>query len=155
MFIRVDNVLINLDEIHTAILDNSLQDSLPILKLQMRGGIRTTVGHGADPEVVFDVMVAALAEAGQLYTPAEPDPPIEMSDLELGFLMQADDEGYKYIARDRNGQLFAYKDEPHKDGPEWMTYAPAAEPERMCDELFDFVDFDDDEPTKIAELLGR
>ena len=116
MFIRVDNVLINLDEIHTAILDNSLQDSLPILKLQMRGGIRTTVGHGADPEVVFDVMVAALAETGQ---------------------------------------LFAYKDEPHKDGPEWMTYAPAAEPERMCDELFDFIDFDDAEPTKIAELLGR
>ena len=69
--------------------------------------------------------------------------------------MQADDEGYKYIARDRNGQLFAYKDEPHKDGPEWMTYAPAAEPERMCDELFDFIDFDDAEPTKIAELLGR
>ena len=124
MFVRVDNVLINLDEIHTAILDNSLQDSLPILKLQMRGGIRSTIDRAADPELVFNVMVDALAEAGQLYTPAEPDPPIEMSDLELGFLMQADDEGYKYIARDRNGQLFAYKDEPYKDGPEWMTYAP-------------------------------
>ena len=155
MFIRVDNVLINLDEIHTAILDNSLQDSLPILKLQMRGGIRTTVGHGADPEVVFDVMVAALAEAGQLYTPAEPEPPIEMSDLELGFLMQAVDDGYRYIARDENGQLYAYQGKPHKDGPEWMIDQIEEKPERMCDELFDFIDFDDAEPTKIAELLGR
>ena len=155
MFVRVDNVLINLDEVNTAVLDTSVLDNRTMLKLEMRGGIRTTVDHGADPEVVFDVMVAALAEAGQLYTPAEPDPPIEMSDLELDFLMQADDEGYKYIARDYNGQLFAYKDKPHKDGQEWMAYAPAAEPERMCDELFDFVDFDDAEPTRIADLLGR
>lgn len=155
MFVRVDNVLINLDEMNTAILDTSVLDNRTMLKLEMRGGIRTTIDRGADPELVFNVMVDALAEAGQLYTPAEPDPPIEMSDLELGFLMQAVDDGYRYIARDENGQLYAYQGKPRKDGPEWMTDQIEEKPERMCEELFDFVDFDDAEPTKIADLLGR
>ena len=82
MFVRVDNVLINLDEIHTAFLDTSVLDSRPILKLQMKGGMRSSIDSEADPELVFNVIIEALSSTGQLYSPADPDMPIELSFLE-------------------------------------------------------------------------
>ena len=64
MFVRVDNVLINLDEIHTAFLDTSVLDSRPILKLQMKGGMRSSIDSEADPELVFNVIIEALSSTG-------------------------------------------------------------------------------------------
>ena len=153
MFVRVDNVLINLDEIHTVFLDTSVLDSRPILKLQMKGGRRSSIDSEADPELVFNVIIEALSSTGQLYSPADPDMPIELSFLEKQELDAVAKQGYKFIARDMSGALFAYADSPEKGKSEWID-DNGIKPQRMRDELFDFIDFDDDAPFSISDLRG-
>ena len=153
MFVRVDNVLINLDEIHTAFLDTSVLDSRPILKLQMKGGMRSSIDSEADPELVFNVIIEALSSTGQLYSPADPDMPIELSFLEEQELDAVAKQGYKYLARDMSGALFAYAGCPEKRSREWFD-GNDIRPQRMRDELFDFIDFDDDAPFSISDLRG-
>ncbi len=153
MFVRVDNVLINLDEIHTAVLDTSVLDSRPILKLQMKGGMRSSIDSEADPELVFNVIIEALSSTGQLYSPADPDMPIELSFLEEQELDTVAKQGYKYLARDMSGALFAYADCPEKGKREWLEDS-SIRPKRMRDEIFDFIDFDDDAPFSISDLRG-
>ena len=153
MFVRVDNVLINLDEIHTAFLDTSVLDNKAILKLQMKGGIRSSIACEADPELVFNVIIDALSSTGQLYSPAEPDFPIELSDPEIEALRTVKAQGYQYIARDKHGWLYAYAGCPDKRSCEWIA-SDDIRPQRMKDELFDFIDFDDESPTEIADLIG-
>jgi len=153
MFVRVDNVLINLDEIHTVFLDTSVLDSRPILKLQMKGGMRSSIDSEADPELVFNVIIEALSSTGQLYSPADPDMPIELSFLEKQELDAVAKQGYKFIARDMSGALFAYADSPEKGKSEWID-DNGIKPQRMRDELFDFIDFDDDAPFSISDLRG-
>ena len=153
MFVRVDNVLINLDEIHTAFLDTSVLDSRPILKLQMKGGMRSSIDSEADPELVFNVIIEALSSTGQLYSPAEPDFPIELSDPEIEALRTVKAQGYQYIARDKHGGLYAYAGCPDKGSCEWID-SDDIRPQRMKDELFDFIGFDDESPTEIADLIG-
>ena len=153
MFVRVDNVLINLDEIHTAFLDTSVLDSRPILKLQMKGGMRSSIDSEADPELVFNVIIEALSSTGQLYSTADPDMPIELSFLEEQELDTVAKQGYKYLARDMSGALFAYAGCPEKRSREWFDDNDIR-PQRMRDELFDFIDFDDDAPFSISDLRG-
>ena len=153
MFVRVDNVLINLDEIHTAFLDTSVLDSRPILKLQMKGGMRSSIDSEADPELVFNVIIEALSSTGQLYSPTDPDMPIELSFLEEQELDTVAKQGYKYLARDMSGALYAYADCPEKGNREWLEDS-SLRPKRMRDEIFDFIDFDDDAPFSISDLRG-
>ena len=153
MFVRVDNVLINLDEIHTAFLDTSVLDSRPILKLQMKGGVRSSIDSEADPELVFNVIIEALSSTGQLYSPTDPDMPIELSFLEEQELDTVAKQGYKYLARDMSGALYAYADCPEKGNREWLEDS-SLRPKRMRDEIFDFIDFDDDAPFSISDLRG-
>ena len=61
------------------------------------------------------------------------------------------DSKYKYIGRDMNGLLHAYKEKPEKDESEWS--APSYVGLLAFRHLFSMVKWEDDEPWKIEDLL--
>ena len=60
---------------------------------------------------------------------------------------------YKYLARDEDGELFAYSVEPEKDVDIWNT--ALNECAFVKDDIFTEVQWSDNEPTKISDLLGK
>ena len=64
-------------------------------------------------------------------------------------------EGYRYLARDKNGELFAYEGAPSKvdDFGAWGVYVLLKHEHIGNDDLPE-VQWSDDEPTKIADLLA-
>ena len=57
---------------------------------------------------------------------------------------------YKWIARDKNGQIFLYKNRPFKS----VFWVDACESPRLVfPHLFQFIKWEDDEPYSIEELL--
>ena len=62
---------------------------------------------------------------------------------------------YKYIARDKDGELYIYKHKPIKDQILWLLQTAD---DRECklqlfNHLFKFINWDDDEPYKIEDIL--
>ena len=62
------------------------------------------------------------------------------------------EEGYHYLARDESGDLFAYAIEPEKKNYLWTVYFDDCE--IIENDNFPEVQWTDDEPTKISELLA-
>lgn len=62
------------------------------------------------------------------------------------------DSKYKYIGRDMNGLLCAYKEKPEKDESEWS--APSYVGLFAFRHLFSMVKWEDEEPRKIEDLLN-
>lgn len=66
----------------------------------------------------------------------------------------------KYLARDKNGVLFAYTDKPQKDEDTWDYFCcnnPAATLKRITlwGLEFNTIQWDDEEPTSREEILGK
>lgn len=61
------------------------------------------------------------------------------------------DEQYQWIARDKNNRIWLYEEKPFKDDDEWIamesSYFDA------FNHLFKFINFEDEEPINIQELL--
>lgn len=80
--------------------------------------------------------------------------------LEFALLKDFHDKGYRFIARDKNSNLFFYKKHPIKveenwndpefDGDNYVKFI--LEPSI---DLFDFVEWEDDEPFWIEEILAK
>ena len=64
-----------------------------------------------------------------------------------GFL----EHGFKYLARDESGDLFAYAIEPEKKNYLWTVYFDDCE--IIENDNFPEIKWSDDEPTRIADLL--
>lgn len=62
-------------------------------------------------------------------------------------------KGYKYIARDKNNKLFVYYGKPYKYKSEWDYSDETYEKFLLFDHLFQMVQWTDDEPWKIEDLL--
>lgn len=78
--------------------------------------------------------------------------PIKLTRLEYELLKFWNVEGYKYIARDRDKRLYAYKEKPTKKYDCWGCMCG----HRMINDfvaLFQFVKWEDEEPTSIKEVL--
>ena len=59
---------------------------------------------------------------------------------------------YKYIARDRSGLIFLFSKKPSKCDYSWIGYNDIAFPYYH---LFQFIQWEDEEPYLIEELLGK
>lgn len=82
----------------------------------------------------------------------------KLSEREIEVLKALDVLGYKYIARNESGNIFAYWSKPVKDGGLWF-FNNTVHPDELGTShlkryLFSFVDWKDKEPTSIQELLS-
>ena len=82
----------------------------------------------------------------------------EITLLEFALLNAFYNEGYKFIARDENNALYFYKKCPVKDeaywnDPEHDSINCANLNLKPLIELFDFIEWEDDEPFAIEEIL--
>lgn len=60
--------------------------------------------------------------------------------------------GFNYIARDKDYDLYAHMNKPHKDNIEWNNDSSLM-PLDFLTVGFEFIKWSDDEPTKIDDLL--
>ena len=68
-------------------------------------------------------------------------------------ILQSIDPQFKYIARDKNGFLYLYYDEPKKEEKSWY---PESDYSDLCafNHLFKNVSWEDEEATLIQDLLN-
>lgn len=80
--------------------------------------------------------------------------PIKVSRLEYEILKFAINKNFEYIARDYDGQLYAFMEKPYKGDSFWKTdgYYYMLE---MFSVLFQFVKWEDEEPKSIKKLLNN
>lgn len=79
--------------------------------------------------------------------------PVKITKLEYELLKWLIDKDYKYIARDSGGGLYAYYKQPSKSERIWgSVYGNHFS---ICDfrYLFQFIEWEDEEPTSIKEVL--
>lgn len=88
----------------------------------------------------------ALMDAGLIEPPYETIP---AEDVEL--LRIYSDEGYTYVAKDRDRRVYVFETKPKKNGAYWEDGGDA---ERVRDSYFDWLSEDDDEPTLINKLFA-
>ena len=96
--------------------------------------------------VVEDVAVPAIFE--------EPSEPFIITRLEYELLKYWGKE-YNYIARDKDGSLYIYRDKPSKNEDVWAAEYGHARGERNFDGLFHLISWADKEPMNIDELLNN
>lgn len=65
------------------------------------------------------------------------------------------DKKYKYIARDEDGELWLFENRPFKNGRSWYVLDGFGESFNLYKHLFQMVKWEDEEPTLIADLLGK
>lgn len=76
----------------------------------------------------------------------------KLTKLEFELLKFWHKQGYKYIARDRDNTLFIYKDKPSKLAEYWANIYHYSLDDNFRN-LFEFVEWEDKEPTSIKEVL--
>ncbi len=77
------------------------------------------------------------------------------SDKEISQINDLASEGFLYIAKDSNGQVFAYYEKPRKRSASWEVAGEGLTAKRVKG-TFDVLSFDDDEPSYLPMLLwGR
>lgn len=76
----------------------------------------------------------------------------KLTKLEFELLKFWHKQGYKYIARDRDNTLFIYKDKPSKLAEYWANLYHYSLDDNFRN-LFEFVEWEDEEPTSIQEVL--
>lgn len=78
--------------------------------------------------------------------------PVELTEAERTILQNVDKK-YKYIARDKNGNLYMYEDRPTRGISMWINSIISTHM-RVFNHLFQFVQWEDTNPYNIEELLG-
>ena len=117
--------------------------------------LRTAPGIWTD--ATMDEAEAALIDAGVMtdLTAGDDEPPLpDMDDEEMEQLVELHDNGYNYLARDKDGKLFAYMNKPTYDGAYWDDHEPVFCP-KLIGEGFSFIGETDKEPVDIHLILSR
>ena len=78
--------------------------------------------------------------------------PVKLTKFEYEYLKVAKKEGFNFIVRDKNDNLYLYSSKPWKSNFRWLS-----EGRTMCvfDKLFNFVKWEDEEAYNIDEILSN
>ena len=118
MFVKIGDAWFNPDEITAISLPSDMKDPTKII-VTLRQGVSVR------PDATMDEAEAALIDAGVIENPYpdEGDEP-ELTEEERAELQVLYDAGYKVLARDADGKLYAYMGSPTLEGGYY--YAPGA-----------------------------
>ncbi len=145
MFVKIGDAWFNPDEITAISLPSDMKDPAKII-VTLRQGVSVW------PDATMDEAEAALIDAGYIENPyPEEDEPPELTEKEREVLTGLYDQDFEYLARDKDGKLYAFHDKPEKEGAYWNTHD--GRNAMRIDEGFDFIDFVDEKPWSIAYLL--
>lgn len=82
--------------------------------------------------------------------------PVKLSKLEYDILKYlSDNTRHMYIARDGNGEIYLYDAEPQKSKNRDWWEGRGVHGMGMFNKLFQFVQWEDSEPTAIEDVLGN
>lgn len=81
--------------------------------------------------------------------------PVKLSRLEYEILKWAKKEGYKYIDRTSSNSVFVHANKPNKLNCCWVSEDGNDEYLGMFNKFFQFVKWEDSEPTSIQEVLNN
>lgn len=111
----------------------------------VNGGVLTV-------KVLEDDLRDLLGRTGimQVVSAAEP---LVMSPSEEFELKSAYENGCLFVAKDKNGQVFAYKEKPQRGKIDWACASDLYSPFRLRGD-FDFLSFEDEEPLDLDALFG-
>lgn len=143
MFVKIGDAWFNPDEITAISLPSDMKDPAKII-VTLRQGVSVW------PDATMDEAEAALIDAGYIENPYPENDTPDLTDGEIEVLHDLYHRGFEWLARDKDGKLYAFRDKPEKDGAYWNSFANKAEP---IDEDFDFVAYDDEKPWSIPYLL--
>ena len=83
------------------------------------------------------------------------EPPVKLTRLEQGILEYLfKNKQYKFIVRERNGFIYIYKSNPKKEADSWRSLSLNHEL-GLFNNLFQFVKFEDKDPTSIKDVLAN
>lgn len=159
MLIKIGSALIDPEEI--AAVSPYSDETLSALEKATHVCIVFKQGESLWIDATMDEAEAALIDAG-VVTDLTDDPPQdedaapELSAFEIEELCKLYENEYRYMARDKDGKLYAYRRKPEYGGFYWSDPGPGgAGALQVCDFAgFKFIGEDDSEPTKISELLN-
>ena len=81
--------------------------------------------------------------------------PVKLTELEHGILEYLlENRQYGFVVRERNGIIYAYKSKPKKEADSWGSLSLNNEL-GLFNNLFQFVKWEDSEPTSIEDVLGN
>jgi hypothetical protein len=146
MLIKIGNCWV--DPLEIAMISgikDSFDDVHPQICVHLRHGSGTWI------EATMDEAEAALIDAGVIEGPYPEEAGPELSEAERAKLADLYDRDFEYLARDKDGKLYAFHNEPEKEGAYWSALENV-EAERI-DESFDFIAFEDENPWSIPYLL--
>jgi hypothetical protein len=142
MLVKIGNAY--LDPAETVFIGDEYADidGTHYLKVRFKGA-----GRAQLIEATMDEAEAALIDAGVIEEPVYDEVP-DLTEAELTKLGELYDNGYKYLARDVDGKLFAYMAKPNSDGvgffpssfTEKATQVTEAFDSLLPGELLDIVD---------------
>ena len=81
--------------------------------------------------------------------------PIKLTRFEyevLGYLFK--NKQYRFIVRERNGYLYTYINKPRKYNKAWQALT-CMRSMNLFDDLFQFIQWEDEEPTDICDILSN
>lgn len=79
--------------------------------------------------------------------------PVKLTELEHGILEYLlEKRQYRFVVRERNGIIYAYKSKPKKEADSWESLSLNNEL-GLFNNLFQFVKWEDSEPTSIEDVL--
>lgn len=154
MLIKIGSALI--DPVEIAAVSPYSDETLSALEKATHVCIVFKHGESLWIDATMDEAEAALIDAGVVTDlPDDHNPVPPLTDAEVEKLYELESDGYKYLARDKDGKLYAYRRKPEYGGFYWSDPGPgSAGALQVCDFAgFKFIGEDDSEPTEISELL--
>ena len=132
MLVKIGNACIDPAEIVFIGDEHADIDGTHYITVRFRGGGRAQIF-----EATMDEAEAALIDAGVIEESTYDELP-ELTEEEDAKAQALFDAGYKYLARDEDCKLYAYKFEPVENQGFYMPGSSAETAERI-DSLFDFI----------------